>query len=88
MEYNITMEAIIGLCNIIVTLIFGFLAKKFNWIESKYIPVQNLAIGLLAGILSYLVGLTDNIIISVVSCLIGSMAAGGIYDTSKTRKED
>lgn len=88
MTYNITMEAIIGLCNIIVTLIFGFLAKKFNWIESKYIPVQNLAIGILAGILSYLVGLTDNIIISVVSCLIGSMAAGGIYDTSKTRKED
>ena len=88
MTYNITAEAIIGLCNIIVTLIFGFLAKRFNWIESKYIPVQNLIVGVLAGILSYLVGLTDNIIISVVSCLIGSMAAGGIYDTSKTRKED
>ena len=88
MTYDITVEAIIGLCNIIVTLIFGFLAKKFNWIESKYIPIQNLVIGLLAGVLSYAVGLTDNLIVSVVSCLIGSMAAGGIYDTSKTRKED
>lgn len=86
MPYDITVEAIIGVCNIIVTYIFGILAKKFNWIESKYIPLQNLLIGIFAGVLSNLVGLSDNLCISVVSCVIGAMSAGGIYDTIKTRK--
>ena len=87
MNLDVTTEAILGMCNIIITYIMGILAKKFDWIESKYIPVQNLLIGIFAGVLSFLVGLSDNIIVSIVACLIGSFTAGGLYDTLKTKKK-
>ena len=88
MNFDITTEAIVGLCNIIITYIFGVLAKKYNWIESKYIPIQNLLIGVLAGVLAWAIGLNENVVTSVIACLIGAMSAGGIYDAIKTRKED
>lgn len=86
MSLDVTTEAIIGFCNIVITYIFGILAKKFNWIESKYIPIQNLFIGVVAGILAWCVGLADNVIVSIVSCLVGSFTAAGLYDTIKAKK--
>lgn len=87
MGLDITTEAIVGMCTIIITYIMGLLAKKFNWATSEYIPIQNLLIGILAGMLSYLVGLSDNIIVSIVACLFGAFSAGGIYDTVKSNKK-
>lgn len=87
MELDVTTEAIIGMCTIVVTYIMGLLAKKFNWATSEYIPMQNLIIGILAGMLTYLVGLSDNIIVSIVACLVGAFSAGGIYDTIKANKK-
>ena len=88
MSIDITLEAVLGLCTTIITYIFGELSKKYDWVESKYIPIQNLIIGVVGGILAWLLGLGDNIIVSIVSCLIGSFTAGGLYDTIKTGKED
>ena len=87
MEENITINGIYLVCSILITYIFGVLSKKYNWIESKYIPIQNLLIGLLTGLIAYAVGLNNNIVGSIVSCLIGSVSAGGIYDTVQTRFE-
>ena len=70
---------------IIVTLIFGELAKKFNWVESKYIPVQNLIIGVASGIGCYYFGVFDNLVLSIGTCLVSAWGAGGLYDTAKTK---
>lgn len=83
---DITIEALLGMCNIVITYIFGILSKKYNWVETKYIPLQNLFVGVIAGILAWLIGLSDNVIVSIVACLVGSFTAAGLYDTIKIKK--
>lgn len=80
-----TIEQLTGLATILITLLFGWLSKKFDWIESKYIPYQNLCIGLLAGVLCYVVGINENLTISILTCLTSSMCAGGTYDALRTK---
>ena len=71
-----------------VTLLIGYISKRFNLVNSKFIPTQNIVIGLVSGLLVYLTGLEYNIYNAIVTCLISSMSAGGIYDTLHTRKEE
>lgn len=78
-----TTEQIVMLVTIIVTYIVGKLAKKFKWATEDYIPVQNLAIGFFAGVIAYIAGLNDNVIISVLGCMLAAFGAGGIYDLKK-----
>ena len=75
-----TVEIISKVATFVVTLIFGLIAKKFGWIESKYIPYQNLAIGIFAGILCYATGIEANLLVSIISCIASTMIAGGTYD--------
>ena len=46
---------LIGIISIFVTLVFGFLAKRFKWVNSNLIPLQNLAIGIIAAIINYII---------------------------------
>lgn len=82
-----TVEAILSLATMLITFIFGKLAKKFSWIESNYIPLQNLLIGVFGGCMVYAVGLHDNIVTSIILCTLSAFGAGGIYDLSKTKEE-
>jgi hypothetical protein len=79
------IESIFSVVTMIVTFIFGKLAKRFNWLESDYIPLQNLLIGMLAGILVYLTDITDNLAMSIVLCIMSAFGAGGIYDFIKMK---
>ena len=54
-------------------------------IPNKYIPIQNVIIGALSGIMCFFVGLNKNIISSIALCLISSLSAGGIFDLIKTK---
>lgn len=63
-----------------VTLLLGQITKKLGWVSKKYIPIQNLIIGLISGVICWLVELEPNVITSLVKCVIASYAAGGIYD--------
>lgn len=84
---EITSTMVITVVTAIITYIFGILAKKFNWIDKQYIPAQNAVIGVLAGILCYLLGLSGtDVMSSIIYCLVGSMASGGTYDMIKTKK--
>ena len=58
-----TLNDIIIVVTAFVTLIIGALAKKFVWKQSKYIPYQNLIIGLLVGIIAYFTGTIDNLVV-------------------------
>ena len=78
-----TTEQIVMLVTMLVTYIMGRLAKKFKWLFEDYIPVQNFIIGFLAGLIAYCAGLTDNLIISILSCMLSAFGAGGIYDLKK-----
>lgn len=88
MDMTITIEMITMVVTAIITAIFGELAKRFNWIEKKYLPFQNLCIGLFIGIIAYLVGLNTNLLSAVLYGIFASMTAGGMYDLSKTSKEE
>ena len=55
----LTSEMIMAVVAGIVTYIFGVIAKKFNWIESKYIPIQNAIIGMIAGMICYMLKVTE-----------------------------
>lgn len=77
---KMTMNEVILVTTAFVTYVFGVLAKKFKWVKSKYIPIQNLIIGLIAGILVYLTGLVDNLASGIIICAASALTAGGTYD--------
>ena len=79
------IETIIIVVTAVVSYIFGELAKKFNWIENKYIPVQTLVIGLIAGVIYYIAVDNSNLITAIIMAL-SSLMACGVYDLSKTKK--
>jgi hypothetical protein len=82
-----TVESIMMLCTTVMTLLFGGLAKKFGWLESTYLPIQNVLIGVLAGILCWLIGIDDNLLTSILICLTSSLCAGGAYDVSQVKRK-
>lgn len=81
-----TVESIIGLVTTIMTLIFGYISKKFGIVNKKYIPIQNICVGVFSGILCYFAGLSDNLLVIILTCLISSLGAGGLYDATQTKK--
>lgn len=79
-----TLEQIIIVVTPVVSFIFGTLAKKFGWLESKYIPIQNLIIGVVVAVLYYF--LIDNSdIINAVIIAFSGLIAGGTYDLHKLK---
>ena len=54
-DVKMTINEIVMVVTAFVTLIFGELSKRFGWVEKRYIPYQNIVIGiiaLVAGVLS------------------------------------
>ena len=65
----------------LVTYILGALVKtKVDKIPNKYIPLQNVIIGLVAGIVCYLIKIEPNIVNSILLCLLATTGAGGVAD--------
>lgn len=71
-----------------VTLILGSITKKFGLVDKKYIPYQTLGIGVVSGILCYLTGLQENILISMFTCLISALSASGLYDAYEVHTKE
>ncbi len=66
---------IIGIASIIVTFFLGFLAKKWSWFSKNLIPIQNLAIGIIAAIIEWLITKDFK-----VALTMSGLVAGGTYD--------
>ena len=49
------LTEILTIVTIVVTWIFGALAKKFSWISTNLIPLQNIAIGLIIAIREWII---------------------------------
>lgn len=67
----------------LVTFIIGFISKKLKIVAKKYIPLQNVVIGIISGFIVYFAEIETSIFRSIVLCLIGSLSAGGAYDALK-----
>lgn len=69
------LEVIISIVTVIVTFVCGLIAKKVEWFNNKLIPIQNLAIGVIASIVYYIITKDFNLVIMAVG-----LGTGGAYD--------
>lgn len=68
----------------IMTYIFGAITKTFiDAIPDKYIPIQNVLIGIGSGLICYFIGLEEDLVMSLVLCFMASVGAGGTADLVK-----
>lgn len=80
---EITYVIIIAL----VAYIFGAITKIFiDSIPNKYIPIQNVIIGIISAIICYFAKIETNLLQSFVLCLMATMGAGGTADLIKIIK--
>lgn len=74
---NITYTIIIAL----VAYIFGSITKIFiDSIPNKFIPIQNVVIGVISALICYFSKIEPNLLNALVLCLFATMGAGGVYD--------
>lgn len=69
------ISTIISIVTIFVTFVCGLIAKKISWFNNKLIPIQNLAIGIIAGITYYIMTKDVNLVIITVG-----LGTGVAYD--------
>ena len=65
----------------LVAYIFGAITKMFTQkLPNKFIPIQNVVIGIVSGIICFFLKLDDNLLNSILVGLMSTMSAGGIAD--------
>ena len=65
----------------LVAYTFGAITKLFTQnLPSKFIPMQNVVIGLISGIICYFLKLDENLLNSILVGVMSTMSAGGIAD--------
>ena len=70
-----TLEYLISLITIIVTLVLGIASKKSSKIKNNLIPIQNLLIGIIVAIVEWIITKDFNTAIA-----LSGLIAGGTYD--------
>lgn len=73
---------IITIVTFLVTMIFGFLAKKSKFIKDELIPLQNLVIGVVVAGIEWIV--TKDLDAAI---LLSGITAGGMYDIFNNTKK-
>lgn len=80
---EVTYVIIVGL----VTYFLGAITKIFiNVIPNKYIPLQNIIIGITSGCICYFFKIESNFFNSIILCLMASTSAGGVAEVVKSNK--
>lgn len=65
----------------IVAYILGAITKIFiDAVPNKYIPIQNVVVGIISALICYFTGIEVNLLQAIVLCLVATMGAGGIAD--------
>ncbi|HIU12205.1 MAG TPA: hypothetical protein IAB65_05840 [Candidatus Onthocola stercorigallinarum] len=82
------MTLTISVIVMLVTYICGAITKIFiEEIPNRYIPIQNVIIGIISGVICFFIEIDDNIIESILICLMSALSAGGISDLVETNKK-
>ena len=73
----------------IIAYIFGAITKIFvDSIPNKYIPIQNVIIGIISALICYFTGVEPNLLQAIVLCLVATMGAGGIADLINIKNKE
>lgn len=73
----------------VVTYIFGATTKIFiDKIPNKFIPLQNVLIGIGSGLVCYFTKIEPNLLQALILCFMGAIGAGGTADLVKLTKGD
>lgn len=82
---EITYVIIIG----IIAYIFGAITKLFiEEIPNKFIPIQNVIVGVISAIICYFTGIEPNLLQAIVLCLVATMGAGGVADLINIKNKE
>ena len=85
MRMEITYVVIIA----IVAYVLGEITKIFiDSIPNKYIPIQNVVVGIVSALICYFTGIETNLLQAIVLCLVATMGAGGVADLVNIGKGD
>ena len=72
----------------IITYIFGAITKCFiDAIPDKFIPIQNVVIGIISGLICYFTKIEPNLVQALVLCFMAAIGAGGTADLAKVGKK-
>lgn len=69
-----------------MTAILGSFTKKGK-VPKKYIPIQNIVIGTIAGLLAIYFKIYDDVVLAIFVCLATSLGVGGAYDAYQTKNK-
>lgn len=83
---EITIEFIFAVVTAVITAVLGT-AFKGGVVPKKYIPIQNLIVGIIASIIAISLGLFDNVGVAILVSLGMSMGVGGTYDAIQTKRK-
>lgn len=73
----------------IIAYICGAITKIFiDEIPNKYIPIQNVIIGIVSALICYFTKIEANLLQSIVLCLVATMGAGGIADLINIKSKE
>ena len=82
---EITYIVIIAL----VAYVFGSITSIFiTVLPKKYIPLQNVVIGLISAFICYYTKIETNFLAAISLCMISAAGAGGFEDLRKLTKEE
>lgn len=71
----------------IITYIFGAITKVFvDNVPNRFIPLQNVIIGIVAGLICYFTKIESNLLQALCLCLMATMTAGGVADLKKLKQ--
>lgn len=71
----------------IITYIFGAITKTFiNKVPNKYIPLQNVIIGIISGLICYFTKIEANLLQALVLCFMSAIGAGGTADLKNIKE--
>ena len=72
-----------------MTFVFGAINKAyFESMPNRFIPIQNVFIGLISGIICYFGHLESDLLESIVLCIMAAMSSGGVSDMKDIVKRD
>ena len=83
---EITIELIFALVQAIVTAILGVVLKD-SVVPSKWIPIQNIAIGIIASFITIYFNIFTESPTAIFICLAISLGVGGGYDAIQIKNK-
>lgn len=81
---EITFELIFMVVTAVVTGIIGAIFKN-RVVPARFIPIQNIVIGIIAAFVATYFKLFDNVAVAILVSLATALSVGGAYDATQTK---